>query len=155
HQEPWDGPALVVYCDGTSVGAILDRNGLRPARYSLYEDGTVLLASEAGINVNTDARLIKKGRLGPGQMIAIDLASGTLRTDLEIKRQVAEQHPYGQWLLRSRRALKECAHSKRLSLSRDELLRRQIASGFGREDLDCVLTSMVLHGSEPIFSMGD
>ncbi len=155
HQEPWDGPALVVYSDGNSLGAVLDRNGLRPARFTVYEDGTIILASEAGINIDTNARVQTKGRLGPGQMMAIDLQKGELRNDIEIKSDIATRQPYGQWLLRNRRALKERPYGSRLALRKQELVQQQIASGYSLEDVDQIISSMVLNESEPIFSMGD
>ncbi len=155
HQEPWDGPALVAFSDAIKLGAILDRNGLRPARYSIYEDGSIILASEAGVKVTTDAPVVKRGRLGPGQMIVVDIEAGTVQFDIEAKADVAKQHPYGQWLLKERRALKEIQFTKEWSYNTEELTSRQIAAGYTAEDVDNVITYMVLNDSEPVLSMGD
>ncbi|MDZ4836501.1 MAG: glutamate synthase-related protein [Candidatus Melainabacteria bacterium] len=155
HQEPWDGPAMVAFCDATTLGAILDRNGLRPARYTIYKDGSVILASEAGIAISTDAAVAKKGRLGPGQMIAVDLASGSIRHDIELKKSVAQKHPYGQWLLKERRVLKDCGFSKEWTYNEEEMVARQVAAGYTLEDVDAVVTFMAINDSEPVFSMGD
>ncbi len=155
HQEPWDGPALVVFSDANIVGAILDRNGLRPARFTLYEDGSLILSSETGIDLSTDSPVLQKGRLGPGQMISVNLDTGVVSSDIELKKAVAKQHPYGQWLLRERRALKERQFSKEWSYSEEELNRRQIASGYTIEDIDSVITYMAINESEPVLSMGD
>ncbi len=155
HQEPWDGPAMVAFCDATTVGAVLDRNGLRPARYTIYQDGSVILASEAGIAITTDAPVSKKGRLGPGQMIAVDLATGTIRHDIELKKSVARTHPYGQWLLKERRVLKECGFSKEWTYNEQEMVARQVAAGYTLEDVDAIVTYMAINDSEPVFSMGD
>lgn len=155
HQEPWDGPAMVAFCDATTLGAVLDRNGLRPARYTIYQDGSVILGSEAGIAISTDAPVAKKGRLGPGQMIAVDLATGTIRHDIELKKSVAQTHPYGQWLLKERRVLKECGFSKEWTYSEQEMVARQVAAGYTLEDVDAVVTYMAINDSEPVFSMGD
>lgn len=154
-QEPWDGPALMVFCDGHSLGATLDRNGLRPARFSVYEDGSILLASEAGLSLATDAAIIESGRLGPGEMIAVDLDTGALKRDLDIKATVASQYPYGQWLLQQRRALSQFAFAEQPSLDPESLVRLQAKSGFGKEDIDNIITAMALSESEPVFSMGD
>jgi glutamate synthase (ferredoxin) len=155
HQEPWDGPAMVAFCDATTIGAVLDRNGLRPARYTFYQDGSVILASEAGIAISTNAPVAKKGRLGPGQMIAVDLETGAIRHDVELKKSVASTHPYGQWLLKERRVLKECGFSKEWTYSEEEMVARQVAAGYTLEDVDAVVTYMAINDSEPVFSMGD
>lgn len=155
HQEPWDGPAMVAFCDATTLGAVLDRNGLRPARYTIFQDGSVILASEAGIAISTDAAVAKKGRLGPGQMIAVDLATGSIRHDIELKKSVAQSHPYGQWLLKERRILKESGFSKEWTYSEEEMIARQVAAGYTLEDVDAVVTYMAINDSEPVFSMGD
>ncbi|MBX9691200.1 MAG: glutamate synthase subunit alpha, partial [Cyanobacteria bacterium] len=136
HQEPWDGPALVAFSDAIKLGAILDRNGLRPARFSIYEDGSIILASEAGVGISSEAPVVRRGRLGPGQMIVVDIETGTVRFDIEAKAEIAKQHPYGQWLLKERRALKEIQFTKEWSYSTEELTSRQIAAGYTAEDVD-------------------
>ena len=96
--EPWDGPAAVVFTDGTVAGGVLDRNGLRPARYWVTDDGLVVLASEVGVLDIDPARVIRKGRLQPGRMFLVDTAQGRIVDDAEIKATLAAEHPYGQWL---------------------------------------------------------
>src|SRR5262249_8759291 len=96
--EPWDGPACLVFTDGTTVGACLDRNGLRPSRYKITDDGIISLGSEVGTNRFDDDTVLEKGRLGPGQMIAIDTAAGTVMRDAAIKEQLSKEKPYAQWL---------------------------------------------------------
>lgn len=155
HQEPWDGPALVAFCDATTIGAILDRNGLRPARYSLYSDGTVFLASEAGLKISADADVVKRGRLGPGQMISVDIKTGKVKHDVEVKTEVATEQPFGQWLLKERRALKSGAFSKEWSYSSEELSSRQVAAAYTLEDVESIITFMAMNDSEPVLSMGD
>ena len=155
HQEPWDGPALVAFSDATTIGAILDRNGLRPARYSLYADGTVFLASEAGLKISAASEIVTRGRLGPGQMITVDIKNGTVKHDAEVKTDVARQEPYGQWLLKERRALKSSGFSKEWSYSSEELSARQVAAGYTLEDVESIITFMAMNDSEPVLSMGD
>ncbi len=104
-QEAWDGPALLVFSDGRKVGATLDRNGLRPARYTITKDDYIVVASEAGVVDFPEADIIEKGRLGPGQMIAVDLETNEVLKNWEIKQRVAKQQPYGQWLRQHRQEL--------------------------------------------------
>ena len=96
--EPWDGPAALVFSDGRTIGACLDRNGLRPSRYKITEDGMFCLGSEVGLLTIDDAKVIEKGRLGPGKMIAIDTVNGKLLRNHEIKARYAKKQPYGKWL---------------------------------------------------------
>ena len=105
-QEPWDGPANVTFCDGRILGATLDRNGLRPARYDITSDGYVYFGSEIGSNVIPQDKVIKKGRLGPGNMFVIDLEAGEIIPNADIKKRVAAGNPYGQWLAENRLLLK-------------------------------------------------
>jgi glutamate synthase (ferredoxin) len=109
-QEPWDGPALLVFSDGRMVGATLDRNGLRPARYCLTSDGYVVMGSETGVVELEESRIIEKGRLGPGQMLAVDLEQGRVLHNWEVKEESASRHPYGRWLAeQSRSTHSRCA----------------------------------------------
>jgi glutamate synthase (ferredoxin) len=153
--EAWDGPAMIAFGDGRTVGACVDRNGLRPARFLLSHSGLAVVASEAGLLPEiTPDDVARTGRLGPGQMLALDLERGKLLEDDQIKRRVAARHPYGRWL-----------RDERLGLPRSGaapappggagLLRRQTAFGYTSEDVDLVLRPMALHGHEPVFSMGD
>ncbi len=154
-QEAWDGPALIVFGDGNIVGATLDRNGLRPARYVLTQDDWVIVASEAGVVDIPAHQVIAKGRLGPGQMLAVDLTKGELLTNWTIKQQVAQRLPYGEWLKTYRQPL--TGEPFRDSCQYDEitLLRYQTAFGYTAEDVEMVVEPMASTGKEPTFCMGD
>ncbi|HIK10341.1 MAG TPA: glutamate synthase subunit alpha [Oscillatoriaceae cyanobacterium M33_DOE_052] len=165
-QEAWDGPALVLYSDGKQVGAVLDRNGLRPARYCVTQDGLVIVASEAGVTGIPEAEIVEKGRLGPGQMLVVDLEHHQLLKNWEIKRQVATAHPYGEWL-KLRVSLPEgdggtISPSPSLPVSPSPSLPvppspRLPLSAFGytAEDVEMVVEEMAATGKEPTFCMGD
>ncbi len=170
-QEAWDGPALLVFSDGKKVGASLDRNGLRPARYAITKDDYIVVASEAGVVDFPEANIIEKGRLGPGQMIAVDLVSHEVLKNWEIKQRIAKEQPYGEWLQKYRQELKSLIinHSSlangngngngngkgQLTIDRQNLLRHQIAFGYTTEDVEMVIQSMAAEGKEPTFCMGD
>jgi glutamate synthase (ferredoxin) len=154
-QEPWDGPALLVFADGRSVGATLDRNGLRPARYCITNDGFVVMGSETGVVELEESRIIEKGRLGPGQMLAVDLENGRLLHNWEVKQEVASRHPYGQWLAEHRRNLQAQPWAQERHLGDLELLQLQTAFGFTAEDFDLVIEDMAGAGKEPTYCMGD
>ncbi len=154
-QEPWDGPALLVFADGRSVGATLDRNGLRPARYCITSDGYVVMGSETGVVELEESRIIEKGRLGPGQMLAVDLDNGRLLRNWEVKQEAALRHPYGSWLAGNRRNLESQPWRQELALGDLELLQQQTASGFTSEDLDLVIEDMAGAAKEPTYCMGD
>ncbi|MBI2368647.1 MAG: glutamate synthase large subunit [Deltaproteobacteria bacterium] len=155
--EPWDGPAAVAFTDGVMVGAALDRNGLRPARYKAMADGTVLMASEVGVVDLDDAHVLKKGRLGPGQVIAVDTRHGRLLKNAEIKQALATRQPYGEWLERNMRRLTVPAGRPAPDghLPADQLRRQQQAFGYTSEELQFVLKPMALQAVEPVGSMGD
>uniref|UniRef100_UPI0040476ED6 glutamate synthase central domain-containing protein n=1 Tax=Cyanobium sp. TaxID=2164130 RepID=UPI0040476ED6 len=154
-QEPWDGPALLVFADGRSVGATLDRNGLRPARYCITSDGYVVMGSETGVVELEESRIIEKGRLGPGQMLAVDLDKGRLLRNWEVKQEAASRHPYGSWLADNRRNLESQPWRQERALGDLELLQQQTASGFTSEDLDLVIEDMAGAAKEPTYCMGD
>jgi glutamate synthase (ferredoxin) len=154
-QEPWDGPALLVFADGRSVGATLDRNGLRPARYCITNDGFVVMGSETGVVELEESRILEKGRLGPGQMLAVDLENGRLLHNWEVKQEVASRHPYGQWLAQHRRNLSALPWTQERKLGDLELLQLQTAFGFTAEDFDLVIEDMAGAGKEPTYCMGD
>lgn len=154
-QEPWDGPALLVFADGRSVGATLDRNGLRPARYCITSDGYVVMGSETGVVELEESRIIEKGRLGPGQMLAVDLDNGRLLRNWEVKQEAATRHPYGSWLADNRRNLESQPWRQERALGELELLQQQTASGFTSEDLDLVIEDMAGAAKEPTYCMGD
>jgi len=153
-QEAWDGPALLVFSDGKKVGATLDRNGLRPARYCVTKDGLVIVGSEAGVVPIDEADIIEKGRLGPGQMIAVDLESQEFLLNWEIKKRVSSNLPYGEWL-KNRQNLANQPFSTETELQPEKLLQMQTAFGFGLEDMDMVISDMAKTGKEPTFCMGD
>jgi glutamate synthase (ferredoxin) len=154
-QEPWDGPALIVFGDGKTVGATLDRNGLRPARYTLMADGSVVFGSETGIVDLPIEDVLERGRLGPGQMLSVDLESGTLRKNAEIKETVAKQYPFADWLASERRTLPRQPFAPAPTMPAAELLANQQALGYGKEDVDAVIATMANTGAETVFSMGD
>ncbi|XP_024543692.1 ferredoxin-dependent glutamate synthase, chloroplastic [Selaginella moellendorffii] len=153
--EAWDGPALLLFSDGRTVGACLDRNGLRPARYWETKDGMLYVASEVGVLPIPDSDIISKGRLGPGMMIAIDLNSGKVSENTEVKKRVALSHPYRQWLDEKSRSLPVCKFSAEPFMDTDKLLQRQQAFGYSSEDVQMVIESMASQGKEPTFCMGD
>ncbi len=155
-QEPWDGPALIVYSDGKTAGAILDRNGLRPARYSVLADGSFILSSETGVVPFPVEDAIEKGRLGPGQMIVVDLETGEIKKNWQIKEAVAKAHPYGDWVRAERKSLvrQEFSRPDR-AIKAEQLLQEQLAFGYGKEDIFNVVGGMAQTANEPIFSMGD
>ena len=106
-QEPWDGPALLIFCDGKQLGATLDRNGLRPARFLQTKDGLIALMSETGVIDVPESEIVAKGRLGPGQILTVDLASGDFKQNLAVKKELASLAPYGEWLEKSRTVVTE------------------------------------------------
>ncbi len=154
-QEPWDGPALLVFSDGRMVGATLDRNGLRPARYCLTSDGTVVMGSETGVVELDESTIVEKGRLGPGQMLAVDLENGRLLRNWEVKQETAERFPYSAWLAEHRRSLGAGVWQQQRRLGDLELLQQQTAFGFTAEDLDLVIEDMAGAAKEPTYCMGD
>lgn len=154
-QEPWDGPALLVFSDGNVVGATLDRNGLRPARYVCTRDGYVVVASEAGVVDIPEADILEKGRLGPGQMIAFNLQTHELLKNWDIKQQIASAKPFGSWLQQYRYDLPLQPTDETPYLSTSDLLRQQTAFGYTAEDLELTIQEMAAQGKEPTFCMGD
>ncbi|MGF1519680.1 MAG: glutamate synthase large subunit [Nodosilinea sp.] len=154
-QEPWDGPALIVFSDGTQVGATLDRNGLRPARYVVTKDDLLMVSSEAGVLDVAPGDILEKGRLGPGQMIAVDLHSHEILKNWAIKQRVATRQPYGQWLKENRNELRPQLFSEASIYASGDLLRQQSAFGYTAEDVDMIIQDMAAQGKEPTFCMGD
>ncbi len=154
-QEAWDGPALLAFSDGKVVGATLDRNGLRPARYCILRDGLVIVASEAGVVDLPEAEIVAKGRLGPGQMIAVDVDRQEILKNWDIKQRVANAHPYGQWLQQNRRHLQPQPFTDAPLMDGSALLRCQTAFGYTAEDVDMIIQEMAAQGKEPTFCMGD
>ncbi|MEL7007473.1 MAG: glutamate synthase-related protein [Cyanobacteria bacterium J06629_2] len=154
-QEPWDGPALLVFSDGKTVGAALDRNGLRPARYTITKDGYVVVGSETGV-VNIPAEdVVEKGRLGPGQTIVVDLQTKEVLRNWKVKQRVAQANPYGDWIKQHRQTVKPQKFGTENLLSAEQLLSSQTAFGFTAEDVELIIQSMAINGKEPTFCMGD
>ena len=154
-QEPWDGPAFLVYSDGKTVGASLDRNGLRPARYTITKDGYVVVGSETGVVDIPDDEIVEKGRLGPGQTIVVDLKTQEVLRNWEVKQRVAKAHPYGEWIKQYRQSVDPQEFSSANLIDETELLQRQTAFGYTAEDLELIIQSMAINGKEPTFCMGD
>ena len=155
--EPWDGPASISFTDGEVVGATLDRNGLRPSRYCVLNDDTVVMASEAGALVVDETKVIKKGRLQPGKLFIADLNQGRIISDDELKDEICSKKPYGRWLKENKLTLKDLARPREKSkapFKGTELLQHQIAFGFTKEDVEEVLAPMVKDAYEAIGSMG-
>ncbi|MEZ5780426.1 MAG: glutamate synthase large subunit [Rhizobiaceae bacterium] len=153
--EPWDGPAAVCFTDGRQIGATLDRNGLRPARYMVTDDDRVILASEAGVLPVEEKHIIRKWRLQPGKMLLIDLEKGRIISDEEIKSEVASRHPYKEWLGRTQLILEELKPVEPRELRKDvTLLDRQQAFGYTQEDTKLLMSPMATTGQEAVGSMG-
>ncbi|MCW5717825.1 MAG: glutamate synthase large subunit [Bauldia sp.] len=152
--EPWDGPAAMAFTDGRRIGATLDRNGLRPARYFVTSDGTVIMASEAGVLALDQSKVVKKWRLQPGLMLLIDLDKGRIVQDQEIKAQLAGAHPYKTWLGRTQIVLEDLPEMPATPHHDVPLLDRQQAFGYTQEDIDLLLEPMLVDGAEATGSMG-
>ncbi len=154
--EPWDGPAAVAFTDGRQIGATLDRNGLRPARYLLTSDDLVLMASEMGVLDIPQHKIIKKWRLQPGKMFLIDLEQGRIISDAEIKQQLSSEHPYRTWLEATQTRIEDLPAPAHLpAASAWSLLDRQQAFGITEEELKFLIAPMAASGQEAVGSMGD
>ncbi len=154
-QEPWDGPALLVFSDGCCVGATLDRNGLRPARYCITNNGFVVMGSETGVVELDESQILEKGRLGPGQMLAVDLEKGRVLGNWDVKKEAANRYPYKQWLIENRRSLLRHPWQKENQFNDLQLLQLQTAFGFTSEDFELIIDAMASGAKEPTFCMGD
>jgi glutamate synthase (NADPH/NADH) large chain len=152
--EPWDGPAAVVFTDGDLVGATLDRNGLRPGRFVVTEDGFIILASEIGVADISPDKIVRKGRLQPGKMFLIDTVAGQIVEDEQIKSEVASLEPWGEWLEASRINLRDLPDREHVRYSSKSVKRRQRAFGYTEEDLKIFIAPMARIGQEPIGAMG-
>ena len=154
-QEAWDGPALLVFSDGDFVGATLDRNGLRPARYSITKDGFVVMGSETGVVELDHSKIIEKGRLGPGQMLAVDFNQSRILRNWDVKKEAAKRFDYSN-LLKQRIINLKCESWENNTHLKDlELLQQQTSYGFSAEDYDLILDSMASQSKEPTYCMGD
>lgn len=155
-QEPWDGPALVAFTDGARIGAILDRNGLRPARYYVTKDGLVIMASEVGVIDVKPADILEKGRLQPGKMLLIDTKLGEIIPDEQLKKQIAAEKPYQKWLKKYRVSIDKIPRVKtKVKKDKIDLLAQQLLFGYTEEEKRMILTPMAADGREPIGSMGN
>ena len=157
--EPWDGPAAIVFTDGRFVGAALDRNGLRPMRYKIYDDRTIVVASEVGVVPDWGAKVIQNGRLGPGKMIAVDIKDRRFLENDEIKIYLANQDDYNKWCRESLCDLNELSrennHLGKAAFSDADLVRLQMAFGYYLDERELVLLPMIANGEEPLGCMGD
>ena len=152
--EPWDGPANVCFTDGTIIGAVLDRNGLRPGRFWVCDDGLVVLASETGVLDIDPGIVVRKGRLQPGKMFLVDTAAGRVIEDEEIKESLAGEHPYQEWLTHELIHLEALPEREHIVHTRDSVARRQQTFGYTQEDLRLIIEPMAKSGTEAIGSMG-
>ena len=153
--EPWDGPAAIAFTDGRIIGATLDRNGLRPARYLVTHGGLVVLASEAGVLPVKPEEVRFKGRLQPGRMFLVDTEEGRIVPDEELKQKLASRQPYGEWIRQNQVRLDDLPEPSRWhSTDYDSILQRQREFGYTDEDLRIILTPMAVNGTEPVGSMG-
>ncbi|MGH7275588.1 MAG: glutamate synthase large subunit [Candidatus Rokuibacteriota bacterium] len=152
--EPWDGPASIAFTDGTVIGAVLDRNGLRPSRYYVTKDDLVIMASEVGVLDVPPENILVKERLHPGRIFLVDTAQGRIIDDEEIKAQLASEHPYGDWLREHTVRLEDLAEQPAPASDHETVLQRQIAFGYTHEDLRILLAPMAAKGEEPVGSMG-
>ncbi|MDE3214681.1 MAG: glutamate synthase large subunit, partial [Bacteroidota bacterium] len=154
--EPWDGPASISFTDGKTIGATLDRNGLRPSRYCITTDDRVIMASETGV-LPVDPKLVKeKGRLQPGKMFVVDLEQGRIISDEEIKQKICTQKPYGEWINKYQIRMEELPEPRVMftHLEHQQVFKYQKAFGYTTEDLEVLIAPMALTGKEPIGSMG-
>jgi glutamate synthase (NADPH/NADH) large chain len=152
--EPWDGPACIAFTDGTQIGAVLDRNGLRPGRYWVTDDGLVVLASESGVLDLDPSTVVRKGRLQPGRMFLVDTDQGRIVEDDEIKSALAAEHPYDEWLHAGLIHLPELPDREHVVHTSASVVRRQQTFGYTEEELRVLLQPMARSGYEPIGSMG-
>ncbi|WP_028635899.1 glutamate synthase large subunit [Nocardioides sp. URHA0032] len=152
--EPWDGPACVVFTDGSQIGAVLDRNGLRPSRYWVTDDGLVVLASEVGVLDIDPATVVRKGRLQPGRMFLVDTDEHRIIEDEEIKSELAAEHPYDEWLHAGLIHLGDVPEREHIVHTHASVTRRQQVFGYTEEELRILLTPMANTGGEPLGSMG-
>ena len=153
--EPWDGPAALMFSDGRFAGGMLDRNGLRPSRYTITKQGMMVVASEVGVMDFEPSDVVSKGRLQPGKILLIDTREGKIYYDGEIKEKLAHEHPYGQWLSTNRIQLEKLKSGRKVENSVENYDRKLRAFGFGQEDIDKTVVPMCTNGQEPVAAMGN
>ena len=152
--EPWDGPACVTFTDGKQIGAVLDRNGLRPSRFWVTDDGLVVLASEVGVLDFKPESIVRKGRLQPGKMFLVDIEEGRIIEDDEIKEKLANASPYSDWLHAGLVRLSDLPAREHIVYPHSSVVRRQRAFGYTEEEIRLIITPMAKNGAEPLGSMG-
>ncbi len=154
--EPWDGPAALTFTDGKLIGATLDRNGLRPLRYMITRDERIIVASEAGVLITDESKIVKKGRLQPGKMLVVDMEQGKVLSDDEVKGTIIQKQPYAEWLENYKIRLEELPEPRVAftHLSNESVHKYQQVFGYSREDLETIIAPMALAGKEAIGSMG-
>ncbi|MDY6249917.1 MAG: glutamate synthase large subunit [Bacteroidaceae bacterium] len=153
--EPWDGPAALLFSDGRYAGGMLDRNGLRPSRYTITRQGVMVVASEVGVMDFEPADVVGKGRLQPGKILLIDTQEGKIYYDGEIKEQLAKAHPYREWLSENRVQLEKLKSGRHVGNAVSNLEQKLITFGFGQEDIDRTIVPMATTGQEPVAAMGN
>ena len=153
--EPWDGPAALLFSDGRYAGGMLDRNGLRPARYTITKNDTMVVASEVGVMDFEPSEIAEKGRLQPGKILLIDTQTGNIYYDGEIKERLASEHPYRQWLNTNRIQLEKIHSGRKVDNAVPDLLRKEVEFGYGAEDVDNTIIPMCTSAQEPTAAMGN
>ena len=153
--EPWDGPAALLFSDGRYAGGMLDRNGLRPSRYTITKQGMMVVASEVGVMDFEPGDVVSKGRLQPGKILLIDTQEGKIYYDGEIKAQLAKAHPYREWLNENRVQLEKLKSGRKVENSVNDFEHKLVQFGFGQEDIDKTIVPMATTGQEPVAAMGN
>ena len=153
--EPWDGPAALLFSDGRYAGGMLDRNGLRPSRYTITKNGMMVVASEVGVMDFEPGEVMSKGRLQPGKIILVDTKEGKIYYDGEIKEKLASEHPYRQWLSTNRIQLEKLKSGRHIDNSVSDFKRKLVNFGFGQEDISKTIVPMCVNAQEPVASMGN
>ena len=153
--EPWDGPAALLFSDGRYAGGMLDRNGLRPSRYTITKSGMMVVASEVGVMDFEPSDVVSKGRLQPGKILLIDTQEGKIYYDGEIKEQLAKAHPYREWLNENRVQLEKLKSGRHVENGVKDLEQKLVTFGFGQEDIDKTIVPMATAGQEPVAAMGN
>ena len=153
--EPWDGPAALLFSDGRYAGGMLDRNGLRPSRYTITNKGMMVVASEVGVMDFEPGEIAEKGRLQPGKLLLIDTLEGKIYYDGEIKERLAKAHPYKEWLRTNRIQLENLKSGRHVRNDVDNLERKLLTFGFGEEDIEKTVIPMCVNGAEPVAAMGN
>ena len=153
--EPWDGPAALLFSDGRFAGGMLDRNGLRPARYTITKNGMMVVASEVGVIDIDPAEVAEKGRLQPGKILLIDTQEGKIYYDGEIKKQLSKEHPYREWLSTNRIQLEKLKSGRHVENGVNDLLQKELLFGYSEEDVSATIIPMAVNGQEPTAAMGN